>query len=159
MEQGTDELLPTPGCPLGRGEIERLLPHRAPFLWVDRVVELEPGTRAVAELDIDPSWPHFAGHFPGHPVMPGVLMLEALAQTAGIALMARPDGEAALGFLAKVDNAKFRRQVVPGETLVLEARILKASRRSARAHVEARVGEELAVEADQLYVIGQPSGE
>lgn len=153
MALDSNELVPEPGRPLQRADIEKILPHRAPFLWVDRVISHDLGSSVVAELDIDPAWDIFKGHFPGHPVMPGVLMLEALAQTAGIALMGHPDLEGKLGFLAKVDGAKFRRQVVPGDTLVLEARIVKANKRSAKAHVAARVGDELCVEADQMYVI------
>lgn len=142
------------GILLDREGIKQLLPHREPFLWVDRVLEREVGVSAVAELDIDPSWKIFEGHFPGHPIMPGVLMLEAMAQTAGIALAGNPANEGKLGFLAKVDNAKFRHPVVPGDTLRMRAEITKANRRSARAHVEAFVRDELCVEADQLYVIG-----
>lgn len=147
------ELVPTPGHPLEREDIKKILPHREPFLWVDRIVEHDLGKHVTGELFIDPAWPHFEGHFPGHPVMPGVLMLEALAQTAGIALLANPENDGRFGFLAKVDNAKFRKQVVPGDTLVLEAEILKANSRSARAHVVARVGGEVCVEADQFYVM------
>ncbi|MGI6031831.1 MAG: 3-hydroxyacyl-ACP dehydratase FabZ [Coriobacteriales bacterium] len=147
------ELVPEPGKPLGRADIEKILPHRPPFLWVDRVTEHELGKRVVAELDIDPSWELFKGHFPGHPIMPGVLMLEAMAQTAGIALMGLPENEGRLGFLAKVDNAKFRHPVLPGDTLIMTAEILKANKRSARAHVSARVEGTLCVEADQLYVL------
>lgn len=138
---------------LDREDIKRLLPHREPFLWVDRVLEREPGERTVAELDIDPGWRLFEGHFPGHPVMPGVLQLEAMAQTAGLALAGASGTEGKLGFLAKVDNAKFRNQVLPGDTLRMEAQILKANRRSARAHVEAFVGDTLCAECDQFYVI------
>ena len=149
-----EELVPEPEKPLGREDIEKILPHRDPFLWVDRVVEHELGQRIVAELDINPDWSVFDGHFPGHPVMPGVLMLEALAQTAGICLLGLPELEGKLGFLAKVDNAKFRHQVLPGDTLRLEAQILKANARSAKANVEAFVGDPLCVQADQMYVVG-----
>ena len=154
MALSREELVPTPEHPLERADIEKILPHRPPFLWVDRVIEHDLGKRVVAELFIDPEWPHFKGHFPGHPVMPGVLMLEALAQTAGIALMGNPESEGKLGFLAKVDNAKFRNQVVPGDTLRLEAEIVKSNARSARAHVIASVDGTTCVEADQMYVIG-----
>ena len=154
MSLSENELVPQPGKPLLRADIEKILPHRDPFLWVDRVVEHELGSRVVAELDVDPTWPVFRGHFPGHPVMPGVLQLEALAQTAGIALLGTPACEGKLGFLVKVDGAKFRRQVLPGDVLVLEARIVKANARTAKAHVVARVGSEVACEADQMYVIG-----
>ncbi len=155
MALTNEELVPSPGKPLDRAAVEKILPHRAPFLWVDRVVEHDLGKRVVAELDIDPEWPHFEGHFPEYPVMPGVLILEALAQTAGIALMGDPENEGKLGFLAKVDNAKFRNQVLPGDTMVMVAEILKSSKRSARAHVAAYVNDELCAEADQFYVLGK----
>ena len=139
---------------LTRAEIEEMLPHREPFLFVDRVIDFRAGEWVRAELDVDPEWDVFRGHFPGHPVMPGVLELEALAQTAGIALLSNAACEGRLGFLAKVDGAKFRRQVVPGDVLVMEAEILKASSRSARARVVASVAGEVACEAEQMYVMG-----
>ena len=142
------------GVALTRAEIEEMLPHREPFLFVDRVIDFRAGEWVRAELDVDPEWDVFRGHFPGHPVMPGVLELEALAQTAGIALLSNAACEGRLGFLAKVDGAKFRRQVVPGDVLVMEAEILKASSRSARARVVASVAGEVACEAEQMYVMG-----
>ena len=148
-----EELVPTEGHPLERADIEKILPHRDPFLWVDRVLEHDLGKHVVAELYIDPAWPHFKGHYPGHPVMPGVLMLEALAQTSGIALMAAPESQGKLGYLVKVDNAKFRQQVVPGNMLRLESWVLKNNGRTARAHVEASVDGTVCVEADQMYVV------
>ena len=142
------------GVALTRAEIEEMLPHREPFLFVDRVIDFRAGEWVRAELDVDPEWDVFRGHFPTRPVMPGVLELEALAQTAGIALLSNAACEGKLGFLAKVDGAKFRRQVVPGDVLVMEAEILKASSRSARARVVASVAGEVACEAEQMYVMG-----
>ena len=111
----------------GPETIARILPHRAPFLFVDRVVRLEPGASIEAERELRPDEPHFAGHFPGRPIMPGVLITEALAQTAGLLLalsaMARGatiDGD--LFYLARTDM-KWTSPVGPGETLVLEARL------------------------------------
>ncbi len=111
----------------GPETIARILPHRAPFLFVDRVVRLEPGASIEAERELRPDEPHFAGHFPGRPIMPGVLITEALAQTAGLllALSAMARGatvEGDLFYLARADM-KWTSPVGPGETLVLEAKL------------------------------------
>jgi 3-hydroxyacyl-[acyl-carrier-protein] dehydratase len=114
----------------GREMIERILPHRPPFLFVDRVVGLEAGVAIEAERDLRADEPHFAGHFPGRPIMPGVLIAEALAQAAGLllALTAMERGERVEGdlfYLARAD-VKWTNPVEPGETLVLEARLDRA---------------------------------
>ena len=101
--------------PCGRDVIERVLPHRDPFVWVSRVLECEPGASITAELDVDPELPLFAGHFPGHPVLPGVIIMEALAQTASFCALVGRDEPGVLGFFAGIDKAKFRHQVQPGE--------------------------------------------
>ena len=150
-----EELTPKPGLPVERDLIEQVMPHRDPFLWLTRVVEHKTGVRAVAELDVDPQLPLFAGHFPEHPVLPGVIIMEALAQTAGFVLLANPANQGKVGFLASMDKAKFRRQVLPGETLTLEAVITKSNARSARAEVRATVNGELCAEAQQFYVIAK----
>ena len=112
--------------PIDCAGIRELLPHRPPFLFVDRVIEIEEGDRIVAELDLRSDEPHFSGHFPGRPIMPGVLVTEALAQTSGllIALSAVASGDdtrARLYYLAKADM-KWTEPALPGETLILEAR-------------------------------------
>ena len=103
--------------PCGRDVIERVLPHRDPFVWVSRVLECEPGASITAELDVDPELPLFAGHFPGHPVLPGVIIMEALAQTASFCALVGRDEPGVLGFFAGIDKAKFRHQVQPGDVL------------------------------------------
>ncbi len=105
-----------------RNEIEKLIPHRPPFLWIDRVEELEAGSRCVAVLNVDAENAIFAGHFPGRPVLPGVLIIEAVAQTAGVMLGAT--GPASHALLAAVNRFKFLRPVVPGESLRIETRKL-----------------------------------
>lgn len=139
--------------PAGREAIESVLPHREPFVWVSRIIECEPGVSVKAELDVDPDLPLFAGHFPDHPVFPGVLIMEALAQAASYSILVAREAEGALGFFAGIDNAKFRNQVRPGDTLTLEATIVKSSRRLCVAEVKASVGDTVCATATQKYVL------
>ena len=139
--------------PCGRDEIMAVLPHRDPFLWLSRVVECVPGQRIVAELDVDPELPLFKGHFPNHPVLPGVIVMEALAQAASFCVLEARGAEGAIGFLTGVDKAKFRHQVQPGDTLRLEATIAKSSSRMVVAEVAAYVDDALAASAIQKYVL------
>lgn len=137
---------------LSIAEILKILPHRYPFLLVDRIVELEPGKRAVGIKNVTVNEPFFQGHFPGFPIMPGVLIVEALAQTAGIAASLsapNPDGEAGsarIGVFASIDEMKFKKQVMPGDTLILEAEILSSKMGVVKAKVKAAVGEKTAAE-------------
>lgn len=139
--------------PLDREGIKRIIPHREPFLLLDRVVELEPGKRAVAEKDVraDDWW--FAGHFPDRPIMPGVLQVEALAQTAAVCAMSMPEFQGGLGLFAGIDEIRFKRMVVPGETLRLEVTMLKLHRAFGRAKVVATVNGEVATEGEILFVL------
>lgn len=150
---------PAISFPCGQDDIKRVLPHRAPFLWVTRVIECEPGQRIVAELDVDPALPLFEGHFPAYPVLPGVIIMEALAQAASFCeLLARANagGEGdALGFFAGIDNAKFRQQVRPGDVLTLEADIVKSGSRLCVAQTRALVAGKVAAEATQKYVMAK----
>lgn len=119
----------TPGVILDTEAIQKILPHRPPFLLVDRVVLLEPGKRLVAWKGVTMNEPFFVGHFPGKPVMPGVLILEALAQACGLLAMksigADEDVKDKVTFLMSIDGARFRRPVVPGDRLELHAEIVK----------------------------------
>lgn len=139
--------------PAGREVIESVLPHRDPFVWVSRVLECEPGVSVKAELDVDPALPLFAGHFPDYPVLPGVIIMEALAQAASFSILVAREAEGTLGFFAGIDNAKFRNQVLPGDTLTLEATIVKSSRRMCVAEVKASVGDTVCATATQKYVL------
>lgn len=139
--------------PAGREVIEAVLPHRDPFVWVSRVLECEPGVSVKAELDVDPDLPLFAGHFPDYPVLPGVIIMEALAQAASFSILVEREAEGTLGFFAGIDNAKFRNQVRPGDTLTLEATIVKSSRRMCVAEVKASVGDTVCATATQKYVL------
>ncbi len=143
----------TLSLPLEAADIMELLPHRYPFLLVDRVVELEPGKRAVAIKQVTANEPHFTGHFPQRPIMPGVLMVEALAQTAGIAVMSLDDYRGKLGLFAGIDGCRFKRLVVPGDTLRLEVTVEKLRGMFGRVRAVASVDGELAVEATLSIVI------
>ena len=141
--------------PCGRDVVEQVLPHRDPFVWVSRVVACEPGVSITAELDVDPKLPLFAGHFPGQPVLPGVIIMEALAQTASFCALVGRDEPGVLGFFAGIDKAKFRNQVQPGDTLTLKATITRNSSRMVVADVEALVGDKVAATATQKYVMAK----
>jgi 3-hydroxyacyl-[acyl-carrier-protein] dehydratase len=143
----------TLSLPLEAADIMALLPHRYPFLLVDRVVELEPGKRAVGIKQVTANEPHFTGHFPQRPIMPGVLMVEALAQTAGIAVMSLDDYRGKLGLFAGIDGCRFKRLVVPGDTLRLEVTVEKLRGMFGRVRAVASVDGELAVEATLSIVI------
>ncbi len=109
--------------PLGPAEIRGLIPHRYPFLLVDRIEELEPGVRAVGTKNVTQNEPFFQGHFPDYPVMPGVLIIEAMAQVGAVGVMARGDHRDKLALFAGLDGVRFRRQVVPGDVLRMEVEI------------------------------------
>jgi 3-hydroxyacyl-[acyl-carrier-protein] dehydratase len=149
----TTDTTPTLALPLEAAEIMRILPHRYPFLLVDRVVELEPGTRAVGIKQVSANEPQFTGHFPGRPIMPGVLMVEALAQTAGIAVLTLEEYRGKIGLFAGIDECRFRRLVVPGDTLRLEVTVEKLRGMFGRVKAVATVEDEVAVEATLSIII------
>jgi 3-hydroxyacyl-[acyl-carrier-protein] dehydratase len=139
--------------PLEAADIMRILPHRYPFLMIDRVIELEEGTRVVALKNVTANEPHFTGHFPGRPIMPGVLMVEALAQAAGVAVLTKPEYRGKLGLFAAIDECRFRRTVVPGETLRLEVTVEKLRGMFGRVRGVGTVDGEVAVEAVLSIII------
>lgn len=141
--------------PCSQEGVKRLLPHRDPFLWVSRIVSCEPGERIVAEFDVDPDLALFEGHFPDYPVLPGVILMEALAQAASCCLLAQDDKAGSIGFLAGIDKAKFREQVRPGDTVRLEAVITRNSSRMCIADVKAYKGDKLCAQAIQKYVLAR----
>lgn len=102
-----------------------ILPHRHPFLLIDTVEELESGVRAVAKKAVSFNEPYFAGHFPGNPVMPGVLIIEALAQTGAVAILSQPEWKGKTAYFAGINHARFKQKVVPGDVLTLETEIIK----------------------------------
>lgn len=127
--------------------IMKVLPHRYPFLLVDRITECDHEKHIVGIKNVSATEPHFQGHFPEHPVMPGVLQLEAMAQVAGILLNSLAERPGAVAYLTTVDGAKFRRMVVPGDQLVLEVNLLRSRPRVAEVEAFASVGGERACQA------------
>ncbi|HEX2945694.1 MAG TPA: 3-hydroxyacyl-ACP dehydratase FabZ [Clostridia bacterium] len=136
-------------------DIRKIIPHRYPFLLVDRVIELEPGKRAVGIKNVTANEPFFQGHFPDFPIMPGVLIVEALAQTAGICANAEStgEGEPKLGVFASIDELKFKYQVTPGDTLRLEAEILSSKMGIVKARVKATVEDKTAAEGEIRFAM------
>lgn len=138
---------------LGIKEIEAILPHRHPFLLIDRIDELEPGMRAVGVKAVTFHEEFFAGHFPGEPVMPGVLILEALAQVGAVAILSVEENKGKTAFFGGVDNVRFRRKVVPGDVLTLTCEIIRTRGNVGVGTALASVNGERAVTAEMTFVV------
>lgn len=135
-------------------EIMSILPHRYPLLLIDRVIEMEPKTRIVAIKNVTASEPHFTGHFPDYPIMPGVLIVEAIAQAGGALLLTEiPDRHSKLMLFAGIDNAKFRRPVVPGDQLRIEVTVLNWRSTAVRMRGVATVDGKVACEATVMCAL------
>ena len=136
-------------------EIMEIIPHRYPFLLLDTVEELEPGVRALAKKCVTVNEPFFQGHFPGNPVMPGVLIIEALAQAGAVAILSLPEWKGKTAYFASINNAKFRQKVVPGDVLMLETTLVKVKGPIGIGKAVATVNGKVAAEAELTFAIGK----
>jgi 3-hydroxyacyl-[acyl-carrier-protein] dehydratase len=147
--------LTVPAAPFGRDVIESLIPHRPPFLLVDEILELEPGKRVVARRTVSADDWWFPGHFPGRPVMPGVLTIEAIAQAGAVAVLADETNRGKVPFFAGIDDCRFKRVVEPGDTLTLECEFVRVRGPIAKGEGRASVGDELAAQATLTVFVGE----
>ena len=143
--------------PLRGAGIEAILPHRSPFLLIDEVVELTPGVGAAARKHVREDEWYLAGHFPGRPVMPGVLVVEALAQTGAVAVLSEDENRGRLALFAGIDDCRFKRIVTPGDTLDLRCELDQVRGPIGRGKAEARVGGELACRATLTFAVERRS--
>jgi len=134
-------------------DIQAILPHRYPFLMVDRLLEVVPGERASGLKNVTINEPFFPGHFPGRPVMPGVLIVEAMAQVGAAALMLLEENKGKLALFAGIDNLRFRRQVLPGDTLLLKMEIMKTRGPIGKGRGTASVGGKMAATGELMFAL------
>ena len=140
---------------LNINEIIKILPHRYPFLLVDRIEELEAGKRVVGYKNVTINEPFFQGHFPGYPVMPGVLIIEAMAQVGAAAILSMPEYAGKIAFFAGIDKARFRRQVFPGDRLRIVVEVTNLRKTIGKSTAVAYVDENVAAEAELMFAIGK----
>ena len=138
---------------LEAGDIMRIIPHRFPFLLVDRIVELEAGRRAVGIKNVSIGEPYFQGHFPDYPVMPGVLIVEALAQVGAVAMLSLEEYRGRIAFFAGIDNVRFKRQVRPGDTLRLEVELGQIRRNVGTGRGSATVNGLVACRGEFMFAV------
>jgi beta-hydroxyacyl-ACP dehydratase FabZ len=136
--------------------IQKILPHRYPFLLVDRIIEVAE-KRVVGIKNVTINEPFFQGHFPGHPIMPGVLMLEAMAQVGGVAVLTKPENAGKLAYFLSINNAKFRKPVVPGDQLRIEVDLVKEKMGIIQTHAVAKVDGVVVTEADMMFAFVNPN--
>lgn len=135
-------------------EIMEIIPHRQPFLLIDTIEEIELGVKAVGKKCITYNEPFFAGHFPGEPVMPGVLIIEALAQTGAVAILAKEENKGKIAFLGGINHAKFKGKVVPGDVLILETEIIRQKGPIGIGNAKAYVADQIVAQAEITFAIG-----
>ena len=138
---------------LNANRIQEILPHRYPFLLVDKITFVEDGIRAVGIKNVSVNEPFFQGHFPEYPVMPGVLIIEAMAQVGAVAILRMPENAGKIALFAGIDKARFRRQVFPGDQLRIEIEVTKIRGAIGKSSATVYVGDELAAEAELMFAI------
>ncbi|KGX86427.1 3-hydroxyacyl-ACP dehydratase FabZ [Pontibacillus litoralis] len=136
-------------------QIKEIIPHRYPFLLVDCITELEEGRRAVGKKNVTANEPFFQGHFPNYHVMPGVLIVEALAQVGAVAMLQKEENQGRLAFFAGIDKCRFKRQVTPGDTLTLEVEIIRLRGSMGKGKAIAKVDDQVACEAEIMFALGE----
>ncbi len=134
-------------------EIMDILPHRTPFLLVDQIIDYEPGEWAIGRKCVTMNEPQFAGHFPGRPIMPGVLILESLAQTGAVAALSLPENKGKIALFAGVNKCRFKKQVVPGDVLILSCELIRQEGPLGIGEAVARVDGKIAVRAELMFAI------
>lgn len=152
MADQTETTLPST---LSNIDIQKIIPHRFPFLLVDKIIEIDWGKRAVGIKNVTANEPFFVGHFPGYPVMPGVLMIEAIAQVGAVALLGLPENKGKLAFFAGVDEVRFKRQVVPGDTLRIEVELTRVRGPIGQGNGEITVEGQLACKGSFMFALGK----
>jgi 3-hydroxyacyl-[acyl-carrier-protein] dehydratase len=149
-----ETVTPEPKIVLTIEEIQQLLPHRYPFSLVDRIIDYVPGKRAIGLKNVTINEPHFQGHFPGRPIMPGVLIIEAMAQVGGVVMTQAPDIDKGLFVFTGIDKVKFRRPVVPGDQLIMTVELLWVKkRRFGKMQGKAEVEGQLAAEGEMMFAL------
>jgi len=139
--------------PIDIRQIMEILPHRYPFVLIDRILELEPMVRAVGYKNVTANEPVFSGHFPGNPLMPGVYMIEAMAQLGGTVILAPGDWKKKIPYLAGIDKAKFRRPVIPGDQLMMEVKMLRSRKNIGWVEASATVDGQYVCSAELMFSI------
>jgi len=138
--------------------IQKILPHRYPFLFVDKIIEIKEN-KVIGIKNVTIDEPFFQGHFPGHPIMPGVLIIEAMAQVGGVGALNMKGNLGKLAYFLSIDNARFRKPVVPGDTLMIEVDLLKSKLNVMKVHGVVKVGDDIVAEADLMFAFVNPEGE